>query len=175
MDSGTIFYIIAVVIYFIYSALQQKKNQPKEGDIPDGSQSGDPTDLPQKGTFEDLLREIRKGQARHEEDAPKPVERREKPAPVEVPSYREVSIPKEKTTTYPSTGGLAEKYGKYQSKQPLVKLDDVVDIHDDRKILGEVEGTTKTTRQNPYAKLLKDPKSLREAVVVAEILNRKHF
>jgi hypothetical protein len=172
MDSGTIFYIIAVVIYFIYSARQQKKNQPKDGDVP---QSGDPTEGPQKGTFEDLLREIRKGQARHQEDAPKPVERREKPAPVEVPSYREVSIPKEKATTYPSTGGVAEKYGKYQSKQPLIKLDDVVDIHDDRKILGEVEGKTKTTRQNRYAKLLKDPKSLRDSVVVAEILNRKHF
>lgn len=35
--------------------------------------------------------------------------------------------------------------------------------------------SVKSTKNNPYAQLLKNPKSLRDAVVISEILAKKHF
>ncbi|MCC5939017.1 MAG: hypothetical protein JJU34_17190 [Lunatimonas sp.] len=172
MDSGTIFYIIAVVIYFIYSALQQKKGQPKDGEVPGESQDT-PRDIPKNGTFEDLLREIRREQGEREEE----LVITSRPATTEThePIGRNPKVDREEVVTSSTASRMADAYGKYQSKQPLVKLDDQVDIHDDKKILGKVESVTVKNNKNPYAQLLKSPNTLRDAVVVSEILNRRHF
>ncbi|WP_209331500.1 hypothetical protein [Lunatimonas salinarum] len=172
MDAGTIFYIIAVVIYFIYSALQQKKGLPKEGEAT-GENRDAPQDIPRRGTFEDLLREIRKQQGEKEDDlvpTGRPKEPEIKDAPVTKPY-----VVREEVAPSAARGRVAEAYEKYQSKQPLVKLDDQVDIHDDKRILGNVASLSTKSNRNPYAQLLKNPNTLREAVVVSEILNRRHF
>src|SRR5690554_3349173 len=56
-DSSTIFYIIAVVVYFLYSLFFRKKEQePVEG-------NPNSPDAPKKPvSFEDLLKEIRQEQ-----------------------------------------------------------------------------------------------------------------
>lgn len=172
MDSGTIFYIIAVVIYFIYSALQQKKGTPKDGEVPEENPNGQ-GEIPKKGTFEDLLREIRKEQGEREEDLVT-TSRPAKREPEEISAKKPYADRREYAPA-PSGNRMADAYDKYQSKQPLVKLDDQVDIHDDKQILGKVESVSVRSNKNPYAQLLKNPKTLREALVVSEILNRKHF
>lgn len=175
MDSGTVFYIIAVIIYFIYTAFQQRKAKNKEVE---GESHADPpsSEAPAKGSFDDILREIRRQQEERERDI---VIAREKPkdtpqSKTEIePTFEEQEIrqtaysPKKQDSTY---------IDPYRSlSQPLIKLDDQVDIHEDVKILGQVESSVDNQTGNPYAKLLKNPNTLADAVVVSEILERKHF
>ncbi len=167
MESGTIFYIIAVIIYFVYSFLAQKKAQNQEGQPGEADELPD-EQIPSEKSFDDLLKDIRREQQERERDI---VFTGEKPSPKAEPEPMTVleERPKRKEET-------PEKlYDKLSQGQPLVKLDDQVDIHDDEKILGDVETELESTKTNPYAQRLKDPKSMREAIVITEILQRKHF
>ncbi len=67
MDSGTVFYIIAVIIYFLYTAFQQRKakNREEQGEVPSDSPAKE--DAP-KGSFDEILREIRRQQEERERD-----------------------------------------------------------------------------------------------------------
>lgn len=174
MDSGTIFYIIAVVIYFIYTALQQRKGN-KTADADDQSANPSP-ESPTKGSFDDLLKEIRRQQEERERDI---VISGEKAKPVEKPSYVEDYIEEKKVEArpayVPNESTYKDPYKSLSQSQPLVKLDDQVDIHEDVKILGKVGSIDEKRSVNRYATLLKNPKSLRDAIVVSEILNRRHF
>lgn len=169
MDASNLIYIVAIIIYFIYTALQQKKSMPGDQDRQDLPPQENTNPPRKKKTFEDLLREIRNDQAERERDIvisgekPKIEERRV-----------EADVPDE---VYEEGSGYNNPYGDYAKKQPLVKLDDQVDIYDNRKILGEVEAISDEDKHyvNRYAKLLKSPRTVKDAVVVAEILNRKHF
>jgi len=87
------------------------------------------------------------------------------------------------TTSYEkSYGDEARHYqGSWESKnrynaqsQPLVKLDDQVDLDDTKTILGEVEEED-SGKTNKYAQLLKSPETLKDAIIVSEIINRKYF
>lgn len=167
MDSGTIFYIIAIIIYFIYTSFIQKKAEKPTSDQQEGSEPSPP----QKGpSFDDLLREIRNEQGQRERDLEESPEARE----VE---YSEKSSTKEVEATDYETEPKEVYKNPYQDlKQPLVKLDDQVDLADDKRILGEVEDVA---AENPgsskYARLLKNPASARDAVILTEIFNRRHF
>ncbi len=177
MDSGTVFYIIAVIIYFLYTAFQQRKAKNREANgesLPDPPAQEGPT----RGSFDDILREIRRQQEERERDIVIAGEK-SKPASdgsaefetvyveeeIEEPSYSS----KKPETTY------KDPYRSLSESRPLVKLDDQVDIHEDVKILGKVASNFENQDRNHYASLLKNPQTLVDAVVVSAILERKHF
>ena len=162
MDFGNIIYIVAVIAYFIYQ-MTKKKGE----DLPDSPESSNPT--PQKGvTFEDLLKEIREAQnpKRPEPAAPSP-----KPIPVHerrTSPKKKVIEPEDDEIEYYEGTFNATKKNPYQAyaekpsipKAPVIKMD--YDALEPKKV-------------NPYAQKLRNPKSVKEAIVLAEILNRKHF
>jgi hypothetical protein len=169
MDLGNIIYIIAIVAYFIYQATRKKGSQelPDEGDTPQAP--------PQKGmSFEDLLREIRQAQnptAAEKPTPPKPEAVR--PIPVSQPrtavSRKPVLIEEEDDEVRHYEGAFgAKKKNPYQEfrethsipSTPLIKID--YDSLSSKKV-------------NPYAELLKNPKTLKQAVVLSEILKPKYF
>lgn len=173
MDSGTIFYIIAIIIYFIYTSFIQKKAEKPASDQEDPEAKA-----PQKGpSFDDLLREIRNEQGQRERDLDasgntQDEEYLEKTSPDE---FEDVAYRSENQTDYEKNQDVYQN--PYQDlKQPLIKLDDQVDLADDRRILGEVEDVA---AENPgsskYARMLKNPSSARDAVILTEIFNRRHF
>lgn len=182
-DSSTVLYIIAVVVYFLYSMFFNKQ-VPEQHE----EQTEQPEARPQKKvSFDDLLKEIRREQNERERDLEGAAVEEEEF--LEEESYREtppVVQPKPKKyftyedpEQFPSSENayqkVQERYQNY-GKQPLVKLDDQVDIHSDQRILGEVEDVSGTARRNnKYAAILKNPQTVRDAVVVSEILRRKHF
>lgn len=177
MDSGTVFYIIAVIIYFLYTAFQQRKAKNKEADgdtIPDTpAQEG-----PAKGSFDDILREIRRQQEERERDI---VIAGEKSKPASAgsaefePVYVEEEVEEPSYTSLKPESTYKDPYRSLSESRPLVKLDDQVDIHEDVKILGNVESSFENQNTNHYATLLKNPQTLVDAVVVSAILERKHF
>ncbi|WP_162343636.1 hypothetical protein [Cyclobacterium salsum] len=173
MDSGTIFYIIAIIIYFIYTSFIQKKAEK-----PTSDQEESDAKPPQKGpSFDDLLREIRNEQGQRERDMDASGEP-EEVTYAEKTTAEEVEAAEYRTENQENYKKNQEAYkNPYQDlKQPLVKLDDQVDLADDKKLLGEVEDVAAENPGNSkYARLLKNPASARDAVILTEIFNRRHF
>jgi len=168
MDGSTVFYIIAVIIYFIYTSFAKKKADNG------GSEMDENKNAPKQGTsFEELLRDIRKDQRQKV-----PEESQEEW--VETIPERDYQELKDDEVFAEEKRPLA-KESKFISayrdvKQPLVKLDDQVDIDKDQKILGDVVDVAGEHQSgNKYARLLKNPETIKDVVILTEVFNRRHF
>lgn len=166
MDLGNIVYVVAVIAYFIYRAVQGKKekelaeggNQPEE----EGSKPV---------SFEDLLKEIREAQ--------KPKRQVPEPKPV----FQEVVVPQEKLRAKPIAVRRSEAVevlddearfyqGAYNSaNQTAIKI---TDVRYEGSFL-KADQYESSKKVNKYASVLKNPETLREALIVSEILKPKHF
>jgi len=168
MDSSTVFYIIAVIIYFIYTSFAKRKpdNVNPEMEEQDGSPAQGPS-------FEDLLRDIRKGQ--NQDRSAENQEELEEQKPDITPPPLKTQRKLAEQESFPTDE--VEVRNTYRDiKQPLVKLDDQVDLSDGRKLLGDVVDVAgEYYGRNKYARLLKNPETKKDAVVLTEIFNRKHF
>jgi len=166
VDLGNIVYVVAVLGYFIYRAVQGKKrkeldetNQPEE----------EPSQRP--ASFEDLLKEIRETQ-KLKRQVPKPT-----------PVFQEVVVPKEKLIAKPIAVRRSEEVevlddearfyqGAYNSvNQTATKITDVTYGGS----LLKADPSESLRKVNRYAALLKNSQTRRESVVVSEILRPRHF
>jgi hypothetical protein len=171
MDLGQIIYIVAIVAYFLYRSVNKKKAGEAES-------AEDPNaEPPQKGmSFEDLLREIRESQLpKLPEEAPK---RQVIPQPVPAtPVIRQERSFSKSTREEVPEGVEESRYytGSYEGnkKNPYQELANR-NFADPESIKFKSYETT-VSGPNPYAELLKNPKTVREAIVVSEILRPKHF
>ncbi|MFN3996284.1 hypothetical protein [Algoriphagus sp.] len=185
MDLGNIVYIVAVLAYFVYQATRKKKGQEEMTDSNERS-----PEAPQKGmTFEDLMKEIRQAQNPTPVEKPEPV--RQKPViqePQRPDPYRTKSIPShipqqpkqvsrkpvvveeedEETRYYEGSYAATKKIPYQNFKEAIPSAGLIPSIKMDYDSL-------KPKKSNPYAQLLKNPKSLRDAIVVSEILKPKYF
>ena len=172
MEFGQIIYLIAVVAYFLYRVSSKKK-----GNVLPEEENATP-ESPQKGvTFEELLREIREAQTPKLPEVeveklplPKPKPFYSAPKKEDQKQYEEV-IAKEVSVAYVAgdqefSGGSSRRLADDSNRstttastQPIrSKLyDQPQEVH------------------NPYADLVKNPKSFRDAIVLSEILKVKHF
>ncbi|WP_268036424.1 hypothetical protein [Algoriphagus sp. PAP.12] len=171
MDIGNIIYIVALIAYFIYQATKKKKGA-EDMDMPDSEPS-----QPEKGvSFEDLLKEIRdaqQGKRRPSQPVPAPPvqeKRREeqfepvKAEPIKRTRYRSLEEQDDEISYYEGAFEKTESELLKTSKG-MPAIPSVV----------EKEYEKKPKAKNPYASLLKDPKTVKDAVVLKEILDRKHF
>ncbi|SNS46756.1 hypothetical protein SAMN06295967_11065 [Belliella buryatensis] len=174
MDAGNIIYIVAVIIYFIYTAVKKgnKNAQPNsnEPDIPADQREKVPS-------FEELLREIRSGQREREEDfkntgqgeVEKPIKRKvTQPASVEVREENKHSHAFDKYS-----GAVSDS-----NSQKLKTLDEQVSLTANIEGLIPREERATTRKQqsnNRYRKLLQSKGNVKDAIILSEILNRKHF
>lgn len=169
MDFGQIIYIVAIVAYFLYRASSKKKNTP----LPDAEEAAPET--PKKGfTFEELLREIREAQTPSiPELEPEPV-----PLPKPKPAY---TIPQQDRPLFQPASpkeevvfeGLDYEQVNAQPKKPFYTDADAFRAPLDQA--REISYELYVEQTNPYAELLKNPSSFRDAVVVSEILKPKYF
>lgn len=171
MDVGQILYIIAIVAYFIYQATKKKARpgeaEPESGDAPQ----------PQKGiSFEELLKEIRNAQnppASEMPRPPKPEPARPTPIPPNFPEAK-----KQRKRAYEPVEELDDeaKYydGAFGAKKASALSAAGISIPNlsEKKI--DYDALSKK-KVNPYAEKLKNPQSVKEAMVLAEILKPKHF
>jgi hypothetical protein len=185
VDIGTIVYIVLVLLYFVFTAFK-KKNAPEQ---PEERYEGEEAGERRPASFEDMLREIRMEQNERVKDI-------EESGQAEVPNYdsrdgRDESAETQrdnwnkKQTAARKAEPIVVPQNKYydggegslknHERRPLVKLDDQVDIDLDEKILGEVEDVGEEfVTNNRYGSMLKNPGSVKDAVILAEILNRKY-
>jgi hypothetical protein len=181
MDEKVIFYIVLGIIYFIYNAIKKKKPEDEPG--PDRPQSRPQTNKPQPVSFEDLLREITEGkQPEKFPESPanqqKPQYRKPQPAYVdydddleeEEKSLEKMSFDDERSNkAYEDAKKMAFNR---PSLEETMKLDQV------NTTFGRFKEFEK--KQNggvlfEYVKDLRDPKGFKKALILSEVLNRKHF
>ena len=171
MDLGNIIYIVAVLAYFIYQATKKKRGE----ELPDSPENS--PEPPQKGmTFEDLLKEIRNAQnptaSQPEAVKPEPV----KPQPASTPVFQ-TKTPSRKPVLVEEVDDEVRHYeGSYEGskKNPYAAYKDTHSIPSIplKRIDYDALNPKKV---NPYAELLKNPKTLKQAIVVSEILKPKYF
>jgi hypothetical protein len=173
MDLGQIIYIIAIVAYFIYNASKKKK-----GANPMDAEDTQP-EAPQKGlTFEELLKEIRNAQnppAPEAPPVPKPQPVFTTPAPTTFQEPK--NQPKRRVEPVEELDDEAKFYeGAFESsvkKNPYQALANKTFVEPEfKRFKGQEIAAPKV---NPYAELLKNPKTVKEAIIVSEILRPKHF
>jgi hypothetical protein len=177
MDEKILFYIILGVIYFLFSRLKKKKPE----DEPDFDSTNRPT--PQNGpkpmSFEDLLREITEAK----QPAPQPP----------VIAKADYQKPKHDYVDYDDD---LEEEG--ESLETVIDDDRANKIYEDAKKLAfnrpSLENTLKLKDVNTeyarfkefetkpddgvleaYIKELRDPKGFKKALILSEVINRKHF
>ncbi|AWW29104.1 hypothetical protein DN752_02530 [Echinicola strongylocentroti] len=176
MDNGTLIYIILTIVFFVIQALTKKKKDKGQGDM---DMSGEDETPRKPVSFEELLKEIRNEQHERKADLEKSGQKQLEKAPRTPKTTNEVL---EKIPAQERPKPARQYYeGSYQAEhssegKKLVKLDDQVEIDSDERLLKEVEDVAEEkASSNRYRDMLKDPKSLKDAVVVSEILNRKFF
>ena len=181
---GNILYIVAVLAYFIYQATKGKKKNQEEQDqqMPDEGQQ-------KPVSFEDLMREIRDAQKPKQPEPAKPIMQ---PAPVAQP--REVvyeragdtsSRPEWRADPAPAvkrfpTRKMEEDDDEIQHYQGAFEKTKSELTRTSKGIpeipsLKEVEADTSYSSKSRYARMLKNPQSIKDAIVLKEILDRKHF
>lgn len=192
MDLGNIVYIIAIIAYFIYTATRKKAN-PEEMDQPS---SPDNTQEKRKTvSFEDLLKEIRQGQGQREKDlsgsgqgksaepSPRWQESRtfEKPKPK--PGQEVRTFEQQKPRNVQEVKKV-KAYSNYEGVIEEKKIPERVKLVDQERIYGLVEGLKSSIalesldridEENKYKTLLRNPESVKDAIILSEILNRKYF
>jgi hypothetical protein len=185
MDDKIIFYIIIGIVYFLFNFLKKKRpEQPPETEFPESRQSGRPS-APKPMSFEELLKEITETKhPKTETYTPEPV----------VPEYeyttskREVDydddLPEEMSQESESydTHQNDPIYRQYDEAKQLAfqrasleetqKLEDVEVKYARFKVFDAVQ---ERNLVQEYAGDLHDPEAIKKAVILSEIINRKHF
>ena len=173
MDLGQIVYIIAIVVYFIYQASRKKKSlEPMDSD-------DNQPEAPQKGlTFEEILKEIRNAQNPREpekkkEEVAEPV----RPIPVSIERTEAKRPARKQFEPVEEVDDEASYYdGAYRSTpspNPYQAMANRTFTEPEIKKVKSQDILPK--KVNPYAELVKNPKSIRESIVVSEILRPKYF
>lgn len=183
MDEKIIFYIVLGLIYFIVNALKKKKPENEPG--PDRPQSRPQTNKPQPVTFEDLLREITEGkQPEKFPESPINQQKTEYRQPHPKPAYvdydddlEEEERSLEKTSFDDERSNKAYEEAKRMafnrpSLEETLKLDQVNTTFGRFK---EFEKKQNSGVLFDYVKDLRDPKGFKKALILSEVLNRKHF
>lgn len=170
MDFGQIIYIVAIVAYFLYRGISKKKDTT----LPDVEETS--SEQPKKGfSFEELLREIREAQTPTiPKMEPEPVPMRKPKSTYSAPKQdRPVIQSTSSPEVIPSDGlDYEQTYSRLKSKQlssPIAHPGLILE----QPRLNSYELSKE--QRNPYAELLKNPKSFRDAVVVSELLKPRHF
>ena len=186
MDWGNILYIIALIVYAIYSASKSKK---KKQNPTQTSPRGQTRKKASKDiTFEELLKEIRAEKTSKEISSPR-VELEK--LPEETPSKKTTLKPfKEKSAALPES----RTFHSEEKKKPLpipsyTEVEDFDDAYarmkkEEERIAKvaasipsqkDIYTQARKSKVNRYATRLKNKNSVREAIVLNEILKRRHF
>lgn len=185
MDEKIIFYIILGIVYFIFNALKKKKPENEPG--PDRPQSRPQTNKPQPVSFEDLLREITEG--KQQEKAPELPANQQKttsrqPIPRSQPAYVDYDDDlEEEEKSLEKMNFDDERSNKaYEDAKKMAfnrpSLEETITLDQVNTTFGRFKEFEKKQDNGllaEYAKDLRDPKGFKKALILSEVLNRRHF
>ncbi len=177
MDAGNIIYVLAVLAYFIYQATQGKKRKQEQEESRTGESGDEPVDAPV--SFEELLKEIRSAQRPKPRNEPVP-ELKERPvyqepvATVRPDVYRPQPVITRRSEAREEMDDEIQHYeGAFQhqtselskTSKGIPEIPSFAAMREDRK----------SAKSNRYARMLKNPETLRDSIVLSEILGKRKF
>ncbi len=170
-DFKLILYVLAAVAYFVFMQWRKAFNSPKEDIDPKAPKPERRQQHPAKPvtSFDDILRELQPKLEQAEAKGKKVVAEAKEIAkpfvPPLIPQVEKIPMPKQYTDRAPK----ALSWEKAAEAKQLAKLSEELRIKDRFESYDRQKAAP-----NPYASLLKNPKTVREAVVLTEILKRKY-
>ena len=165
-DFKIILYILAAVAYFVLTQWRKAFKSPGNNEeLPTPERKRVEQDFPDKPftSFEDILRELQpkaeKGKA--------VIEAAREEAKENIPPLAPVAAPEKKYRNYEEMPVKALSWEKRAEAIEAAKRSQ------ERKPVFEAYEKEEKLK-NPYARLLKNPATVRDAVILTEILNRKY-
>lgn len=183
MDEKILVYIIIGIIYFLFNRLKKKDPQDEPDYEQPSREPGRGSDTPKTITFEDLLKEITEGKLQKPSEPvaqPKPEYVPQAPRPVYV-DYDDELEEEEKnlekvTFDQERTNEIYENAKKQAFSRPSLEESlTLADVNTSYGKFKEFEVKTERNILSEYVKDLRDPKGFKRALVLSEVLNRKHF
>lgn len=177
VDAGNIIYLIAIILYFLFTVLKK----PKKEEIENTGSPEDQQEQRKPVSFEDLLKEIRQGQQERERDFQQSGQGK---AVEERPITSSQPFERQEKSFEPSNFNQPKAYQKFQGEISDKALPKVKTLDEQVSLTASIQGikssiksesTAKQVRENKYRRMLNNPSSVKDAVVLSEILNRKHF
>ncbi len=178
MDAGNIIYLIAIIIYFLFTVLKK----PKQGQEPENTDApGKDQQQKKPASFEDLLKEIRQSQQERERDLSQSGQGK---AIEELPTANSGSYRHQEIDVQPAGIDQPRAYRKFQGEVSERALPKMKTLDEQVSLTATIEGIKSDIRvenigkkvtSNKYKSLLRNPETVKDAVVLSEILNRKHF
>lgn len=172
-------YVIVAVIYLISRSRKKAQEKNAPGDVPRNPEQPfeQPvsTTRPKQLTFEELLREIT--EAKETKRIPEP----EPPTPAYVDYDDEIEDEEKSLETIPAIDDdkstkIYEDAKRMAFNRPsLEETLKLSDVNTDFKRFAEFERKPTATILTEYTQALRDPKGFKKAIILSEILNRKHF
>jgi hypothetical protein len=178
VDAGNLVYLVAVIVYFIYTAL--KKNKSEE-EFEQPSQSEKPESKKKPVSFEELLKEIRQGQQQPEEEINQPEPSRRQTQMPQDRESRPFEKPKRQT---PKPLDKPKEYYTYEGVVEERAAPERVKLADQERLSSHISGIKSSILQerdkaevheNRYKVLLSNPKTAKDAIILSEVLARRHF
>ncbi|HEX8039487.1 MAG TPA: hypothetical protein VF490_10050 [Chryseosolibacter sp.] len=182
MDAQFWIYIVIVAIYFLSRMLKktEQPGAPTADDRPERRRQGQPqtpsAEVPRQLTFEELLREITEGK-KIQRPSPQPQslpERRYQPVEREVDeearSLEEIPEAEYDVRSPKSYEQTRRQAYQHTSLEETLKLKDTAMDFGKFKVF---ETQQKSILLDRYKKILRNPDTLKEAVVLSEVLKRK--
>jgi hypothetical protein len=174
VDLGNIVYIVAILGYFIYQATRNKKKNLEEGD----NQQLPAEPEQRHSSFDDLLREIRDAQKPKQVQQPKPSQVKPPVIQLDRPEMRPDPVAQKRFPTKRRMEILDEdeiEYYKGEFDKVESELSTTSKGIPDIPSLKSIEQKISQKSGNRYNRMLHNRESIRDAVVLKEILDRKHF
>ena len=183
-ESKIIIYIVIAVIYFLFSRLKKKEPEQDEEQDYERPNTGD-SNQPKPLTFEELLKEITEGKQQRKPtepvSQPKPAYVPPKPQPAYVDYDDDIELDEVKSLEKVSydqdrVNEVYENAKKQAFSRP--SLEESLKLADVNTAFGKFkvfESKKEPGLLSEYVKDLRDPKGFKKALVLSEVLNRKHF
>lgn len=183
MDEKIWIYIVIGIIYFLFNRLKKKSPQEEPDSERPSNESASDYDKSRPVSFEDLLREITEGKQ------PKPaepvVQQRQEyapqaPRPVYVDYDDEIEEEEQNlekvTFDQERSNEIYENAKKQAFNRPsLEESMNLADVNTTYGKFKEFEAKTERNILSEYVKDLRDPKGIKRALILNEVLNRKYF
>ena len=179
MDEKILFYIVLGVIYFLFNRLKKKK--PADEPDFDSTTNPQPHSGPKSISFEDLLKEITEAkQPSSQPPQTRKIEKEFKPKPAYV-DYDDDLEEEEKSLEKPvmdddRANKIYEDAKKLAFHRPsLEETLKVKEVNTEYAKFKQFEAKEGGGLLADYIKELRDPKGFKKALILSEVINRKHF
>jgi hypothetical protein len=175
MDEKIIIYLVLGLVYFLFNALRKKNKGAGQEEESSGPYRQEQQERPPQGrrplTFEELLKEISEGKSQQPKPSTEYVDYDDNIGE-EAQDLEDVTIDYSKTDP---TYEIYERAKQEAFARPSLETSTEAERNIQFGKFKEFEEVKGETLLEKYTRELRDPEGFKKAIILSEVLNRKHF